>query len=86
MNNTIKTDDYKPKCNIGDLLIWNNHRGYITDITYDIYKLGFLYEITWLEENDTKPGFFTQVKERWMAEKIDYAISNKVYKHYPVKE
>lgn len=82
MNNTIKT--YKPKCNIGDFLIWNNDRGYITDITYDFYN-EVCYEITWLEEYDTKPGFFTQVKERWMAEKIDYAISNKVYKHFPVR-
>ena len=83
MNNTIKT--YKPKCNIGDLLIWNNDRGCITDITYDFYN-EVSYEITWLEENDTKPGFFHTSKDYLMTEKFDYAISNKVYKHYPVKE
>jgi hypothetical protein len=83
MNNIIKV--YKPKCNIGDLLIWNNDRGYITDISYSFYNQVY-YEITWLEEDDVEPGFYTQVKESYMAEEMDYDISNKVYQHFPVKE
>ena len=83
---------YKPKCKVGDLLIWCNDKGLILEIKREPelnpvfispYKGEVYYMIEWLEEQND--GGFLNITERTPAEQLDDAIKNKIYDHYPVK-
>lgn len=76
---------YKPKCKVGDLLIWCNDKGLIVDIKKEdeSFYAGTYYMIEWLEEQEG--GGFLNITERTPAEQIDDAIKNRIYDYYPVK-
>lgn len=78
-----------PKCKIGDLLIWKNDKGLISEIkTYPpehtLYKGGTYYVIHWLTEQDD--GFFITEREVSPVEGIEAQIEDKIYDYYPVIE
>ena len=78
----------KLKCKIGDLIIWRNDKGLITEITtipedQEIYGGGTYYILEWQEEQED--GSYIIHKESSPVEQLDDAILNKIYDHYPVK-
>lgn len=83
---------YKPKCKVGDLIIWRNDKGLIVDIKkepeldsmfIDPYKGGTYYMVEWLEEQED--GSFLNMRERTPVEALDEAIKERIYDYYPVK-
>jgi len=79
---------YKPKCSIGDLLIWRNDKALVLEVmTYpegtDMFSGNTHYIIEWQEEQED--GSYLIHKESSPVESLDDAIKNLVYDHYPVK-
>ena len=79
----------KLKCKVGDLIIWRNDKGLITEITtipedQEIYGGGTYYILEWQEEQED--GSYIIHKESSPVEQLDDAILNKIYVHYPVKQ
>lgn len=79
---------YKPKCKVGDLIIWRNDKALITEIrTFlketEIFGGSTYYIIEWQEEQED--GSYLIHKESSPVEQFDEAIENKIYDHYPIK-
>jgi len=79
---------YKPKCSIGDLLIWRNDKALVLEVmTYpegtDMFSGNTHYIIEWQEEQED--GSYLIHRESSPVESLDDAIKNLVYDHYPVK-
>lgn len=79
---------YKPKCKVGDLIIWRNDKALVIEIRsipedQEIYGGGTYYIIEWQEEQED--GSYLIYKESSPVESLDDAIKNLVYDHYPVK-
>jgi hypothetical protein len=80
---------YKPKCKVGDLLIWRNDKGLIIEVkTYpedtSMFSGNTHYIIEWSEEQED--GSYIQYKESLPVEQFDDHLENKMYQHYPVKK
>ena len=79
---------YKPKCKVGDLLIWRNDKGLVIEIkTYPegtgMFSGNTHYIIEWQEEQED--GSYFVHKESSPAEQFDDHLESKIYQHYPVK-
>lgn len=80
---------YKPACKVGDLVIWRNDKGLITEIRHIPEGKGFFggntyYIIDWLEEQED--GGYLNHQESTQVEQFDDAVKNRIYDLYPAKQ
>jgi hypothetical protein len=85
----MKKKKYKPVCKVGDLIIWRNDKGLITEIrthpeATSMFTGNTYYILEWQEQQED--GSYLIHKESSAAEQLDDAIFNKIYDHYPVKQ
>ena len=78
---------YKPKCKVGDLLIWRNDKGLITEVRtipkeQEIFGGKTYYIIEWQEEQED--GSYIIHKENSPVEQFDDHLESRIYQHYPV--
>jgi hypothetical protein len=79
---------YKPKCKVGDLIIWRNDKALVIEIRtipedQEIYGGGTYYILEWQEEQED--GSYMVHKESSPVEQFDDHLESRVYQHYPVK-